>query len=257
MIRRPSTITLLAVFVVLALASLGSAYVGAKVGMHYESNRLCCDVPKARNVWLSTRELLGREKFYSQLGQDKWVLETVFPGVTDGVFLDVGSAEGTHLSNTKALEEHGWTGICIDPFPLKMEGRTCKMLKEVVFSESGKQVSFKASAELGGIVDTLGAWKDKASQAPTVQFTTTTLRDIITTHNVPRFIHFMSLDIEGAELEALKAFPFDTHRIGALAVEHNHEEPKRTEIEALMKRHGYEKVHTWQQDDFYVPVRSK
>jgi len=255
MMRKISVGSLLALLAVLALVSLSSAYVGAKVGMRYESNRLCCDMPKARNLWLSTRELLGFAKFYSQIGQDKWVLETVFPGVTDGFFLDVGSAEGTHLSNTKALEERGWTGICIDPFPLKMEGRTCRMLKEVVFSESGKQVSFKASAALGGIVDTLGTWKDKANEAPTVQFTTTTLRDIVATNHAPRFIHFMSLDIEGAELEALKAFPFDTHRMGALAVEHNYEEPKRTQIEELMKSHGYERVHSWQQDDFYVPAR--
>ena len=67
----------------------------------------------------------------------------------------------------------------------------------------------------------------------------------------------MSLDIEGAELEALKAFPFDKHRIGAMAVEHNFEEPKRSDIQLLMGRHGYERVHSWQQDDFYAPARPR
>jgi hypothetical protein len=33
------------------------------------------------------------------------------------------------------------------------------------------------------------------------------------------------------------------------------EEPKRTEIEALMKSHGYRRVHTWYQDDFYLPQK--
>jgi hypothetical protein len=42
-----------------------------------------------------------------------------------------------------------------------------------------------------------------------------------------------------------------------MAVEHNDEEPKRTEIEALMRRHGYRRVHSWQQDDFYVPDRGR
>jgi hypothetical protein len=72
-------------------------------------------------------------------------------------------------------------------------------------------------------------------------------------HPRPTFIHFVSLDIEGAELEALKGFPFDTYKMGALAVEHNEEEPKRREIEALMSQHGYRKVHSWYQDDFYLP----
>jgi hypothetical protein len=31
------------------------------------------------------------------------------------------------------------------------------------------------------------------------------------------------------------------------------EEPKRPEIAALMKSHGYRRSHTWLQDDFYLP----
>ena len=129
------------------------------------------------------------------------------------------------------------------------------MLKEVVFSETGKSVKFQASGEVGGVKDTLGKWKGEALGAPTVEFTTVTLADILGTARAPQLIHFISLDIEGAELEALKAFPFDTHRIGALAVEHNDEEPKRSAIEALMRRHGYRRVHSWYQDDFYLPEK--
>ena len=69
----------------------------------------------------------------------------------------------------------------------------------------------------------------------------------------PAFIHFMSLDIEGAELEALKGFPFERIRVGALVVEHNREEPKRTRLKALLETHGYTRVHSWRQDDFYAP----
>jgi FkbM family methyltransferase len=185
------------------------------------------------------------------------VLETVFPEVTNGFFLDVGSADGTYLSNTKALEQKGWKGICIDPFPTNMQGRTCTMLKEVVFSEVGKLVRFQAHGDLGGVADTLGVYKDRAMKAPTVEFRTTTLREILERTKAPPLIHFMSLDIEGAELEALEGFPFDKYRIGALAVEHNDEEPKRSEIAALMKSHGYRRSHTWYQDDFYVPENQR
>jgi FkbM family methyltransferase len=245
---------LLVLAMLLLAVSLGSGVVGAKIGTQYERNRECCQTPRVRNVWLSAREMLGLVKFPSQIGQDKWVLETVFPNVRNGFFLDVGSADGTLLSNTKALEQRGWTGVCIDPFPTNMQGRTCQVLKEVVFSEPGKSVQFQAYGELGGVVDTLGVWKDRAMKAPTVEFKTTTLSDILARTNAPALIHFMSLDIEGAELEALKGFPFDKYKIGALAVEHNFEEPKRTEIAALLKSHGYVLSHTWRQDDFYVPA---
>jgi FkbM family methyltransferase len=243
------------VLALMILVAWGSAYVGIRIGRLYERNRLCCEIPRTRNLRVAAKEMLGLTKYYSQIGQDKWVLETVFPGVDDGFFLDVGSADGTEGSNTKALEARGWKGICIDPFPRNMEDRTCRMLKEVVFSETGRKMEFQASGDVGGIKDTLGKWKGEALGAPTVQFTTVTLADILDNARAPRFIHFVSLDIEGAELEALKAFPFDRYRIGALAVEHNNEEPKRTAIEALMRRHGYRRVHSWYQDDFYLPVR--
>jgi FkbM family methyltransferase len=180
------------------------------------------------------------------------VLKAVFPDVKNGFFIDVGSADGTINSNTKALEQKGWTGICIDPFPRNMQDRTCQMFKEAVFSEAGKLVKFRAAGDLGGIEDTLGKWKDVAQEASIVEFTTVTLGDILERAKAPSFIHYVSLDIEGAELDALRGFPFDKYQIGALDVEHNYEEPKRSEIEALMKSHGYKRVHTWHQDDFYV-----
>jgi hypothetical protein len=243
---------------VMLVMVLGSAYAGLRVGRQMERNVQCCQVPTRRNLPLSFREVLGlAPPFHSQVGQDKWVIETMFPGERNGFFLDVGSADGTQLSNSKALEERGWTGICVDPFPKNMEGRSCRMFKTVVFSEQGRTMLFQAAGEIGGLADTLGALKGSAMAAPTVELTTTTLQAILKDAKAPELIHFVSLDIEGAELEALKAFPFEKHRIGAMAVEHNFEEPKRSDIEVLMQRHGYERVHSWRQDDFYAPVRAK
>jgi FkbM family methyltransferase len=253
--RRLSWGRLLATAALLVGIALGFTYAGYKIGRQFERNRLCCQMPRARNLVFSARELLGLETFPSQIGQDKWVLGTIFPGVTDGFFLDVGSADGTVFSNTKALEKRGWKGVCIDPFPTNMQDRTCQVLKEVVFSEVGKRMEFQTGNDFRGIVDTLGTYKDKSPR--TVEFTTTTLADILARTNAPHFIHFISLDIEGAELDALKAFPFDTYKIGALAIEHNFEQPRRSEIEVFLKSHGYVRVHTWEQDDFYVAASSR
>jgi hypothetical protein len=65
------------------------------------------------------------------------------------------------------------------------------------------------------------------------------------------------MDIEGAELEALKAFPFDRYRVGSWTIEHNREEPKRSQIVALLESHGYRRVHQWRQDDFFVPTDAR
>ncbi len=241
--------------VLLVAVALGSGYVGAKLGAQSKLNALCCQIPtRSQRFVVSAKEILGLATFYSDIGQDKWVSEAIFPGVKNGFFLDVGSGDGTIISNTKALEQKGWTGICIDPFPRNMQDRSCQIFKEVVFSEAGKRVKFWTGGDWGGIGDTLGIPKDIMQTAPFVELTTVTLGDILERAKAPRFIHFVSLDIEGGELNALKGFPFDKYQIGALAVEHNWEEPKRSEIKALMKNHGYKRVHIWYQDDFYLPA---
>jgi len=250
----PSRTSVATRVLIVAGVALGSGVVGAMVGRRYEANLLCCVVPPSANVLLSVKEVLGLASFPSQNGQDKWVSEAVFRGVDDGVFLDVGSADGVVNSNTFALERKGWTGICIDPFPTSMAQRTCQMFKEVVFSHPGKRVAFRTAGELGGVADTLGRWKTVAGESPTVDLVTVTLADILARANAPSYIHFMSLDIEGAELEALRGLPFDRYSFGAMAIEHNEEEPKRSEIGRLLEHHGYVRVHSWKQDDFYLPA---
>jgi Methyltransferase FkbM domain len=167
----------------------------------------------------------------------------------------VGSAEGTFMSNTKALEEKDWRGICIDAFPRRMENRTCQVVRAVVFSEAGQRVKFLAALDWGGIIDdSFGISKDRVPGASIVEFTTVTLGDILDRAKAPRFIHYMSMDIEGGEVHALKGFPFDKYQLGALTVEHNFLEPKRSDIKALMEDHGYKRVWTSDRDDFYVPA---
>ncbi len=264
-----SKATLSMIAVLLVAVALGSGYVGAKLEYWHIVYGKCCQFSPLRTVVVRAKEKLGLATFYSEFGQDRWVSEAIYPGVRNGFFLDVGSGDGTRWSNTKAVEQKGWTGICIDPFPTNMQDRTCQMFKEVVSREAGKRVKFWKGGFVGGITDTLGQerWKEahaKAEEvyakaemqgeAPTAEFTTVTLGDILERAKAPRFIHFMSLDIEGAELDALKGFPFDNYQIGAMAVEHMWEEPKRSDIKALMESHGYKRVHTWEKDDFYLPA---
>lgn len=218
----------------------------------FRENRRCCQLPFLRNLQVTFYEAGGLTKYSAEIGQDKWVLEKVFPDVANGYFVDVGSGHGTIGSNSRTLEERGWRGVCIDPFPVHMEGRTCEMFREVVFSKAGMVIGFHTAGGLGGVADTLPKWNDQAPRAPKVHLTTVTLAEILARAASPRFIHFVSLDIEGAELEALRAFPFDRYRVAAWAIEHNREEPKRSQVVALLAQHGYRRVHEWQQDDFFV-----
>ena len=243
----------IAMMVVAAVFVAARSPRGIEARKQFAVNRACCDFSLLQTLRMTAREAIGGVTYPSEIGQDKWVLGKVFPGVTNGFFLDVGSGHGTIGSNTKALEDLGWTGICVDPFPTHMDGRTCRMEKVVVSSAAGQLVKFHTHAGLGGIADTLGKWKEEAEKSPAVELTTTTLGAVLAGAGAPSFIHFLSLDIEGAELEALRGMPFDQYRFGAMAIEHNDEEPKRTDILKFLADRGYRRSHTYKQDDFYVP----
>lgn len=240
----------------LVIAAVAIAWIsprGAEARKQLAENRACCDLSLAQALALTARQAFGGPSYPSEIGQDKWVLFKMFPGVANGFFLDVGSGHGTIGSNTKALEEAGWTGICVDPFPTHMEGRTCRMEKAVVSSVAGQVVKFHTHEGLGGIADTLGKWKAEAEKSPVVEMTTTTLGALLEGAHAPAYINFMSVDIEGAELEALKGIPFDKYRFGAMAIEHNDEEPKRSDLLKFLDGRGYRRVHSYKQDDFYAP----
>ena len=144
---------LLVIVILLAAATtvMARSPRGVEFQKQYSINRECCDLSIVQAAMLSARQALGSAPtFPSEIGQDKWVLVKMFPSVTDGFFLDVGSGHGTIGSNTKALEERGWSGICVDPFPAYMEGRSCQMFKDVVSATAGQTVKFHTHSGLVG-----------------------------------------------------------------------------------------------------------
>jgi hypothetical protein len=210
-------------------------------GVHRVSSYPAADGSWVRSpsLRLDLRELAGLQDFHGQIGQDKWITGVVFPGVADGYFVDVGSWDAILFSNSKALEDLGWEGVCVDPFPANWRDRRCQLFREVAYSEPGEVVRFRTAGGLGGIDEHIDKWKELVKDEPVVEFTTTTLADILKRSRAPRFIHYVSIDTEGSELEILQGFPFDSHEVGAFSIEHNFEEPKRSQIRALLEARGY------------------
>lgn len=256
-------------YVVVAILSLvfvvcmgTAAYTAFRVGQAWARNSILSELtygypspffrlPRHQRLSVS---LKGAFTFHAAGSQDQWIAQVVYPDVRDGYYVDVGSGDGARNSNTKVLDDLGWNGICIDPFPTNMDQRTAKLFKEVVYSEVGHKVQFRDAGFVGGIEDHLDHTKgwEAVREAQTVEFTTTTLDDILSRADAPDYIHYMSIDIEGAELEALKGLSLSRYKIGAFTIEHNSEEPKRSQIQSLLERQGYRKVCSFARDDFYI-----
>ena len=199
-----------------------------------------------------------KSKFASQLGADDWVLTHY--DKNDGYFVDVGCADGEDLSNTYKLDHRGWKGICIDAFPKNFGNRPNSIIETAVLADvAGKEVEFakyNTDENLSGIKDKITYLKDivltENSDTTVEKFTTQTLGSILEKHGAPSFIEYMSLDVEGGEYDILKTFDFNKYTFGVITIEHNYQEPIRTDIMNLLKEKGYTREKEVQFDDWYV-----
>jgi hypothetical protein len=206
--------------------------------------------------------------WYSQepLNQDKWVV-SMHPG--PGYFLDIGASHDTKFSNTKALEERGWKGLAIDPFLHgDWSNRKCKRSKVAVSTQKGFSSFYNPGAMIGGIEkDHCGLHKDPNMKRVFVK--TDTISNILRKNRVPNRIGYISLDIEGGELNVVKTFPFRDYKVDLWSIEHNEYCPERDdqtkcranreEIKKILEANGFERVRNpfapeYCCDDFYQNI---
>src|SRR5471030_3263422 len=229
-----------------------SFYLGVQFGGIYQLQKFVYELPRAENVRASAKSLFNLQPSYGQFQQDLWVALAIGHGKKNGYYVDVGSADGVNISNTNLLDQMGWKGICIDPFPRNMQARTCQVFRQPVFSESGNKVQFRSAGDLGGIDSTLGKHKDQLAAAPMVEFVTATLDEILEKAKAPKWIDYMNIDVEGAEYDVLRGLSLDRYNVGAFTIEHNYEVEKRESIRKLMEARDYVRVRSWEVDDWYV-----
>lgn len=149
----------------------------------------------------------------SQAGQDAWIKNT-FHGMINGYFVDIGAFDGVSFSNSYYLEkELGWKGICVEPGKsayIRLLSQRNSLNYNMAVSDFDGPCSFNENGQQGGLVTT----GPKNTQCITVE-------TLLRLAKAPELIQYMSIDVEGAELEVLKKIPFDTHTVIALTVEHN------------------------------------
>lgn len=203
--------------------------------------------------------------YKSQVGQDAWV-HSILGDKRNGYFVELGASDGIYLSNTYFFEKVlGWNGICIEPNPKyysQLESnRTSHISNYCVSSINDKDLEFALCGHASGTTITAGPFT-KSNDIINVK--TKTLDSILLSFNAPTIIDYLSLDVEGHEIEVLKNFPFDKYIFNCITVEHNepHTGPKmQKDLRELLTSNGYifvkgnDDVHNWGHgpiDDFYI-----
>lgn len=191
--------------------------------------------------------------FYSQCGQDRFLEENVFKGYKNGIFVDVGAHDGVNINNTLYFEkEHQWTGINIEPIQevydkLVEQRPNCINLNCAVCNYDG-ETEFYCNT---GYTEMISGIKDNfdprhfdrltaeneahGSNTQIIKVPTKRLETIFDEHYI-NHVHYLSIDVEGAEFEVIKSICFDKVFIDIIDFENNYEDVSVPIIEYLEER---------------------
>jgi len=193
-------------------------------------------------------------RYYSQYGED-FLLWSVFGDRPTGFFVDVGAFDGVMFSNTLSFEQAGWRGVCVEAHPTYFE--QCRQARPGSICLHAACVGDAASPEITFYADELGLFSGvlEGREAELtrryswlggqgfqgfarVQVPAMTLNQILDAHLPARTrIDFVSLDVEGSELDVLRGFDLARYRPRVLLLEAN--SPQAGEaLSAYLAEHG-------------------
>lgn len=204
--------------------------------------------------------------YHSQSGQDASLDTSVFRGLRGGVFVEVGAWDGVAFSNTVFFErEREWTGLLIEPLPdryAELTTHRTSPAENVAVSDVEGTADFLCisgpTSMLSGIVSNYDprhvariareTSEFKATHT-TIQVPTKRLDSLFRKHHLSR-IHYLSVDVEGSELQVLRSIDFNEVFIDVIGFEHNYPDTTPIVVEYL-KKHGYRDLQ-WGQDDYLM-----
>ena len=184
--------------------------------------------------------------FYSQFRQDEF-LETIFKGFKHGIFVDVGAHDGKTFNNTLYFEEtHGWTGTNIEPIPavyekLRTNRPNCLNMNYAI-DEADGEADFVCNTGhtemLSGLYEHLDPRhisrikeenKEFAAEPTIITVPTKRLESVISYKHV----HYLSIDVEGAEKQVINSINFDKLYIDVIGFENNYPDVSDEIVEHL------------------------
>jgi FkbM family methyltransferase len=197
--------------------------------------------------------------YQSQHGEDAW-LARYFGGKRTGFFVEVGAYDGIVLSNTYYFEQLGWTGVLVEPHPTKAAACRGNRPGSRVFECAAVSAASVASIEMldvpgGEVYSTtvasdfnLQRLRDYGLESRTIVVPGRTL-DSILEEMQPPAIDFMSIDVEGAEIEVLKGFDIGRWRPRLVMIE---SPPRRLDaIRRYFVSNGYAYLRSININDIY------
>jgi FkbM family methyltransferase len=183
--------------------------------------------------------------FFAQFGEDR-ILDEIFGHCGFGTCVEVGANDGVTDSMTYHFELLGWTCVLLEPIPelfLKIVGNRKCISHNCAASSSEGEMTLSL-AEGVPSMSTLELTRDRRasiSQAggklKDIKVRTRTLDSILAESCISN-IDFISIDVEGHEMEVLKGFSIEKYCPRIVLIEDNSNTSDPT-IPDFMKSKGY------------------
>jgi FkbM family methyltransferase len=185
---------------------------------------------------------------YSQNAEDIR-LWRVFRGVENGFYVDVGAADPNVDSVTRLFYERGWSGINVEPnpcFDALQSARPRDVNLRVAIGESaGSRPFFLTYPYLGMStfdVSVHAGVPEAIERVEEVAIEQRRLDSVLAEHAGGRTIHFLKVDVEGAEREVLASSDWSAFRpvvVVAEAIESLSTTPTHERWEGILLDAGY------------------
>jgi FkbM family methyltransferase len=163
-----------------------------------------------------------------------------------GFFVEVGAFQPVALSQTWNLECVGWDGLLIEPIAEHAEnlrrGRRARVF-EVACGSPEQHNTLMPIAVAGG----LSSLRVRGVSSREVRVVT--LDSILADAAVQR-LDFLSIDVEGVELDVLRGFSFTRHRPRLILLE---DFAEGLEKHRFMCARGYKRVRRTGNNSWYIP----
>ena len=197
------------------------------------------------------------EPYGSQDGEDA-IIADLFPGVTNGCYVDIGAGEAISCSNTYRLWEKGWRGLLVEPRKDAVYDLCYHRWGDVVYPVCASNYIGTNKLYLHGSVSSMRAeWNIEEQAAPWSE--TETMHSILAKFPVIRdTCQLCSIDVEGAEREVLEGIDWATFRPKVFVVEYliyGASPPKNdnsAEWEPMLLEQGYKLEATTGLNKIYV-----
>ena len=154
---------------------------------------------------------------YAQTFEDV-MLWRALRGVGQGFYIDAGAADPVEMSVTKAFYDAGWRGVNIEPnlkyFERLQAARPADVNLNLALASAPGSRIFHEIADTGLSTldrDIAQAHGDSGWTSETREVQAVTLAELCKAH-APGDIHFLKIDVEGAEGEVLAGANFQAYR---------------------------------------------